>query len=484
MRLLAKWFILSIALLLAGCNLSQPTSQLEQIRARGELRVGTVYGPTSYYQRDNTDQGYDYELAKAYADWLGVKLSMWPMESASAIQQGLSNGDLDLAAGAIAITPERRKGMRFGPGYYQVSPKLVYRQGTKKPKSFADLNGKLVIAAGSASEEQLLRLKERYPNLTWEMNKLADHEELLRQVAEGKIDYTIVHDTVLARIQRYYPDLAEGLTLENDYQVGWAMAKLPDDTLYASVIDFFGQRFLDGTIAQLDEKYFGHVQNFDFVDTRTFLKRAKTLLPKYQPLFKEHAGKLDWRLLAALSYQESHWNPDARSYTGVRGMMMLTENTAKSLGVKDRTHPAESIAGGARYLHQLIEQVPDSVPEDEKFWFALTAYNIGYGHMMDARRLAKMQGKNPDSWSDVKDVLPLLQESRWHRKVRYGYARGGEARNYVNNVRQYYQSLLWLDNEQQKLRQRESLLEQDEALAAEPVKAAPATSTLLTALSS
>ncbi|ENY73298.1 membrane-bound lytic transglycosylase F [Aeromonas diversa CDC 2478-85] len=484
MRLLAKWFILSIALLLAGCNLSQPTSQLEQIRARGELRVGTVYGPTSYYQRDNTDQGYDYELAKAYADWLGVKLSMRPMESASAIQQGLSNGDLDLAAGAIAITPERRKGMRFGPGYYQVSPKLVYRQGTKKPKSFADLNGKLVIAAGSASEEQLLRLKERYPNLTWEMNKLADHEELLRQVAEGKIDYTIVHDTVLARIQRYYPDLAEGLTLENDYQVGWAMAKLPDDTLYASVIDFFGQRFLDGTIAQLDEKYFGHVQNFDFVDTRTFLKRAKTLLPKYQPLFKEHAGKLDWRLLAALSYQESHWNPDARSYTGVRGMMMLTENTAKSLGVKDRTHPAESIAGGARYLHQLIEQVPDSVPEDEKFWFALTAYNIGYGHMMDARRLAKMQGKNPDSWSDVKDVLPLLQESRWHRKVRYGYARGGEARNYVNNVRQYYQSLLWLDNEQQKLRQRESLLEQDEALAAEPVKAAPATSTLLTALSS
>lgn len=483
MRLLAKWFILSIALLLAGCNLSQPTSQLEQIRARGELRVGTVYGPTSYYQRDNIAQGYDYELAKAYADWLGVRLDMSPMDSASAIEQGLHHGDLDLAAGAIAITPERRKGMRFGPGYYQVSPKLVYRQGTAKPKSFADLKGRLVIAAGSASEEQLRQLKARYPNLTWEVSRTADHEELLRQVAEGKIDYTIVHDTILARIQRYYPDLAEGLTLENDYQVGWAMAKLPDDTLYASVIDFFGQRFLDGTIAQLDEKYFGHVQNFDFVDTRTFLKRAKTLLPKYQSLFKAHAGKLDWRLLAALSYQESHWNPDARSYTGVRGMMMLTENTARSLGVKDRTHPEESIAGGARYLHQLIEQVPDSVPEDEKFWFALTAYNIGYGHMMDARRLAKMRGKNPDSWSDVKDVLPLLQESRWHRKVRYGYARGGEARNYVNNVRQYYQSLLWLDNEQQKLRQRESLLDQDEALAAEPVKSTSAANTLLTALS-
>ncbi|MGY3927724.1 membrane-bound lytic murein transglycosylase MltF [Aeromonas simiae] len=484
MRQLAKWFTLSISLLLAGCNSSQPTSQLEQIRARGELRVGTIYGPTSFYQRDDSNLGYDYELAQEYADWLGVKLVMLPQESTQALEKGLTDGSLDMAAGALAITSERRTRMRFGPAYYQVSPKLVYRQGARKPKDFDDLQGELVIAAGSASEEQLRELKRRYPALSWNVSKDADSEELLRQVAEGKIGYTVVHDTVLARIQRYYPDLAEGLTLGSNYPIGWAMAQLPDDSLYASVIDFFGQRFLDGTIAQLDEKYFGHVQNFDFVDTRAFLQRAKTLLPKYQKLFQTHAGSLDWRLLAALSYQESHWDPNARSYTGVRGMMMLTENTAKAMGVKDRTHPEESIQGGARYLLQLLEQVPDSVPEDERFWFALTAYNIGYGHMMDARRLAKLQGKSPDSWSDVKEVLPLLQESRWHSKVRYGYARGGEARNYVNNVRQYYQSLLWLDNEQQKIRQRERQMEQSESLATDAPSSTPMGTPILAAIAS
>ncbi|SIP93044.1 membrane-bound lytic murein transglycosylase F [Aeromonas sp. RU39B] len=482
MRRLANWFTLSVSLLLAGCNMSQPTSQLEQIRARGELRVGTMYGPTSYYQRDDSNLGYDYELAKEYADWLGVKLVMLPQASLQALEQGVESGKLDLAAGAIAITPERRKRMRFGPGYYQVSPKLVYRQGTPKPKDFGDLKGSLVIAAGSASEEALRALKEQYTDLNWTISKEADNEELLRQVAEGKVDYTIVHDTILARSQRYYPELAEALTLENHYQIGWAMAKLPDDSLYASVIDFFGQRFLDGSIAQLDEKYFGHVQNFDFVDTRTFMQRAKTLLPRYQRLFQHHSGKLDWRLLAALSYQESHWDPGAKSYTGVRGMMMLTENTAKAMGVRDRTHPEESIEGGARYLLQLLEQVPDSVPQDEKFWFALTAYNIGYGHMMDARRLAKLQGKNPDSWSDVKEVLPLLQESRWHSKVRYGYARGSEARNYVNNVRQYYQSLVWLDNEQQKARQRENQLDQPDDIAVDTT-ADPVTNAVVAAVS-
>lgn len=318
-----------------------------------------------------------------------------------------------------------------------------------------------MVPAGSTGEDLLKELAKQHPNLKWSTNRDADVEELLKQVADGKIDYTVVQDTVLARTQRYYPELTEGMTLAKNQTVAWAMTKLPDDSLYASIIDFFGQRFMDGAIAKLDEKYFGHVQNFDFVDTRTFLQRAKSLLPKYQDLFKTHANLVDWRLLAAISYQESHWDPEARSYTGVRGMMMLTEPTAKAMGVNNRLHPEESIKGGARYLEQMMAKVPASVPDDEKVWFALTAYNIGYGHMMDARRLTKELGKNPDAWSDVKEVLPLLQQSRWHRKVRYGYARGGEARNYVNNVRQYYQSLLWLDNEQQKAHRREELDEDD-----------------------
>jgi len=432
LRCIFRLFIgMMLTLALAGCDFYHPSSQLEQIRQRGEIRVGTLYGPTSYYQRDDTALGFDYELAQLYADWLGVKLTIVPAYSTAELVEQLQKGKLDLAAAAIVVTPERRKLFRFGPGFYQVSPKLVYRNGSPRPKNLGDIKGSIVVPAGSTGEDLMKELAKQYPNLKWSTNRDADVEELLKQVADGKVDYTVVQDTILARTQRYYPELTEGLTLASKQTVAWAMTKLPDDSLYASIIDFFGQRFMDGAIAKLDEKYFGHVQNFD------------------------------WRLLAAISYQESHWDPQARSYTGVRGMMMLTGPTAKAMGVNDRTHPEESIKGGARYLQEMMAKVPDSVPADEKVWFALTAYNIGYGHMMDARRLTKELGKNPDAWSDVKEVLPLLQQSRWHRKVRYGYARGGEARNYVNNVRQYYQSLLWLDNEQQKAHRREELDEDD-----------------------
>ena len=450
-----------LTLALAGCDFYSSSSQLEQIRQRGEIRVGTLYGPTSYYRRDEIALGFDYELAQHYADWLGVKLTIIPAYSTAELVELLEQGKLDLAAAAIVVTPERRELFRFGPGFYQVSPKLVYRNGSPKPKDLDDLKGSIVVPAGSTSEDLMKELAKQNPNLDWSTSRDADVEELLKQVADGKLDYTVVQDTVLARAQRYYPELTEGLTLDKKQTVAWAMTKLPDDSLYASIIDFFGQRFMDGSIAKLDEKYFGHVQNFDFVDTRTFLQRAKSRLPKYQELFQTHAKDIDWRLLAAISYQESHWDPEAKSYTGVRGMMMLTEPTAKAMGVSNRLHPAQSIKGGARYLQEMKEKVPDSVPDDEKVWFALTAYNIGYGHMMDARRLTKELGKDPDAWSDVKEVLPLLQQARWHRKVRYGYARGGEARNYVNNVRQYYQSLLWLDNEQQKAHRREELDEDD-----------------------
>lgn len=451
----------TMTLALASCDFHTPSSQLEQIRQRGEIRVGTLYGPTSYYQRDETALGYDYELAQSFADWLGVKLTIVPVNTSAELVGLLERGKLDLAAAAIVVTPERRALFRFGPGFYQVSPKLVYRNGTRRPRSLADIDGQLVVAQGSTGDDLLKAYGKQHPTLSWRADARMDTEDLLKAVAKGEIDYTIVQDTVLARTQRYYPELAEALTLSDNQTVAWAMNRLPDDSLYASVIDFFGQRFMDGAIAKLDEKYFGHVQNFDFVDTRAFLRRAKERLPKYQSLFKQHALDIDWRLLAAISYQESHWDPNARSYTGVRGMMMLTENTAKAMGVKDRTHPEESIEGGARYLKLMMDKVPDSVPDDEKVWFALTAYNIGYGHMMDARRLTKLLGKDPDSWGDVKEVLPLLQQARWHSKVRYGYARGGEARSYVNNVRQYYQSLLWLDNEQQKARRLEALDEDD-----------------------
>ncbi|MCD4596361.1 membrane-bound lytic murein transglycosylase MltF, partial [Proteus mirabilis] len=197
----------------------------------------------------------------------------------------------------------------------------------------------------------------------------------------------------------------------------------------------------DDVLARLEEKYFGHVGSFDYFDTLSFITAIDSILPNYQPLFEKYAETFDWRLLAAMAWQESHWDPHATSPTGVRGLMMLTRPTASSMGITDRLDPEESIKGGAQYLKHLLSRLPDTIPDDEKIWFALAAYNMGYGHMLDARKLTEQQGANPNSWLDVKARLPLLSQKKYYLDLPYGYARGHEAYRYVENIRRYQLSL-------------------------------------------
>jgi membrane-bound lytic murein transglycosylase F len=157
----------------------------------------------------------------------------------------------------------------------------------------------------------------------------------------------------------------------------------------------------------------------------------------------------DWRLLAAIGYQESKWDPTAVSPTGVKGLMMLTAETAQRLGVKDREDPRQSIFGGARYLQKMRETIPERVPEPDRTWLALAAYNLGYGHLEDGRILTQMHGKDPDSWQDVREHLPLLGQERWYMQVKRGYARGWEAVKFVDNVRGYLDILEWVSPDPQ-----------------------------------
>lgn len=265
-------------------------------------------------------------------------------------------------------------------------------------------------------------------------------------------------------MQRIHPQLAVAFDVTNEAPVNWYMAKSSDDSLNAALLDFYNNINEEGTLARLDEKYLGHTGSFDYVDTRTFLRAIDSTLPSLQPLFKKYASQIDWRLLAAIAYQESHWDPQATSPTGVRGMMMLTRNTADSLEVSDRLDAAESIRGGSQYLQKLMDKMPETIPAEERIWFALTAYNIGYAHMMDARKLTMKQGGNPDSWTDVKTRLPLLEQKRYYSQTTYGYARGGEAYNYVENIRKYNISLVGYLQEMQKKRQ----LSADPATTSEP----------------
>jgi len=383
----------------------------------------------------------EYELAQNFAADLDVELQVIAIADLNRLFTMLDEGQIDILATGLTVTEQRIKHMRFGPPYYRVSQQLVYKQGKKRPRKYSDLTGNLTVMANSSHQETLTRLKQQHPDLSWHTNNKLNPDQLLKEVMEERIDYTIVDSTVLARNRRLYPDLSLAMTIEEDKPIAWAISKSTDDSLYSEIITFFGTHQSDGDLIQLEEKYFGHVQRFDYVDTRAFIKAIGTKLKKYQILFELNQGQLHWEQLAALSYQESHWNPKAKSPTGVRGMMMLTLPTAKQMGVTSRLDAEQSIKGGALYLQHQLDRLPQSIPPHQRFWFALASYNVGFGHLMDARRLAVKTNKDPDSWTSIKLMLPLLEKPKYYKKSRYGYARGREAVHYVDNIRRYYETL-------------------------------------------
>ncbi len=223
----------------------------------------------------------------------------------------------------------------------------------------------------------------------------------------------------------------------------WAFPADGDETLPARAEDFLERIRRDGTLARIVDRYFGHVHRLAAEDVERFFERMHSVLPRYRHLFidAQEIHGLDWRLLAALAYQESHWDPLATSYTNVRGMMMLTEDTADRLRVTDRLDARQSVLAGTRYLVELKEQLPPAVAEPDRTWLALAAYNLGMGHLNGARFIAALVKRDPDSWYDMKRVLPLLAKPEYYSRLKSGAARGGEAVIMTENIRTYYDIL-------------------------------------------
>lgn len=265
-------------------------------------------------------------------------------------------------------------------------------------------------------------------------------------VSNGDIDYTVSDSNEFTINQHLFPELRAAFDLSDPEPLAWAFRRDGDGSLYQAAVDYINEMQQSGRIAQMVDRYYSHLDDFDYVDSRTFLSDIKDHLPAYQENFQQAAldNNLDWRLIAAMAYQESHWDPSAVSRTGVRGIMMLTSLTAQHLGVQQREDPQESINGGARYIRMLLDKLPERIEGNDRLWLALAAYNLGYGHLEDARIITQMRGGNPDSWSDVRANLPLLSKSRWSRRVKHGYARGYEAVKYVENVHNYYDTLVWV----------------------------------------
>lgn len=415
------------------------------ITANGELRVLTRPSLTTYYQGPTGATGLEYDLVRGFADSLHVRLRIVTASSADAVLTALQRGDAHLAAAGIKATQGNRKRARFAPTYQTVQEQLVYRRGSAPPRTLEAVAGKRFrVAAHTSHATTLLSLHNDHPQLSWQEGTGIATSELLNEVCQHTLDYTIVDSHEMAVSQSFYPEVQVAFDVGEPRHLAWAFPLQTDTNLYLAALRYLNRIRSNGRLEQLLERYYGHVEDFDYVGTRRFLSHVRQRLPQYLQYFQAAAEqhRLDWRLLAALGYQESHWNPKAVSPTGVRGIMMLTRDTADQVGIKNRLSARESIDGGARYFATLKRRISDNVAEPDRTWFALAAYNVGLGHLEDARLLAKEAGVSSNRWLDVKKFLPLLSKSEWHEKTRHGYARGTEPVNHVQNIRRYYDLLV------------------------------------------
>ncbi|RMD68105.1 MAG: membrane-bound lytic murein transglycosylase MltF [Gammaproteobacteria bacterium] len=450
-RTLAASALLGLFLGSAIAHLLAPPhwqSLLDRIRQGGVLRVIALEGPVTYFAAWWGPAGVEYEIARRFAEALGVEIAWSSSRNIPAVIEALAGGKAHLAVG-LAITEGARKRARFTPPYRRVRARIIYRRGQRRPRRPGDLAEKVIeVMQASPFSERLRALQRRHPELTWKESG-SPLEELLMLTWEGIIDHTAADEEAFAHLRLFYPELSPALELPPPLGFAFAFPKSEDASLYGAASAFLKRFRRSGGIKRLLDFYNGYVRRFDYVDTRTLIRRILLRLPRWRPHFQEAARKygLDWRLLAAMAYQESHWNPKARSKTGVRGMMMLTRDTAAMLDIDDHLDPVKSIFGGARYFAWLKEKVPQRIPEPDRTFMALAAYNIGFGHLEDARILTQRQGGDPDAWVDVKRRLPLLAKRPFFEKTRHGYARGYEAVDYVEKIRRYHDILVHFTQE-------------------------------------
>ena len=439
--------ILSASVYLLYVTSAARISDLEQIQTSGELHVLTLDGPTTYFEDGRGKNGFEYLLAKAFAESLGVELVMKSKPTLHSMLLSVGGPEGSFAAANITQTQTRDDWIEFSDPYMEVTQHLVYRRGSSRPRSLNGLNGELMVIKGSSHSERLEYWTKDYPNLTWKESDGAEMSELLRMVHDREINYTVV-DSIAYLVSRHiYPQVRRALDISDSQPIAWAFPKHGDGTLLKAANHFLREYTASGKLDALKDELLAHTQNFSVADSQRLGELVTKRLPEYQTLFQETASQfdIDWHLLAAVAYQESHWNPKARSPTGVRGLMMLTLNTAREMKIKNRLDPLQSLQGGAAYLAKLKARLPKRIIEPDRTLMTLAAYNVGLGHLEDARILTERSGKNPDLWIDVRDHLPLLSNKQYYTTLKYGYARGSEPVTYVDNI-QYYTRYLRLNS--------------------------------------
>ncbi|BCT68879.1 Membrane-bound lytic murein transglycosylase F [Nitrosospira sp. NRS527] len=433
--------VFGCSLILAACDSFEKS--VSPFDKTDELVVITVNSPDTYYENaEGGHAGLEFDLASEFARELGMKVRFKIVPKPDDGLLSLEKHQGHFAAG-LTITPKHALRARFGPIYQLVQPQVAYNTDYPKPKNMNDLVGRTVeIAGGATYTEPLNKAKQHVPELKWAEVDITP-EDLLAKLAEGKVDYVIADSTQINLAKNFFPNLGVAFDLGEPAGKAWAFSPYAERELLERTRKFFNRIEQDGTLVRLLDRYYGHTQRLLQTDVIGILKKRRTILPDLRGYFHEaeEVTEIDWRLIAALAYQESHWDRLAVSPANVRGIMMLTEITADRMKVTDRLDARQSILAGARYLMLLKDGLPTRIKEPDRTWIALAAYNQGSGHVEDARILAQRLGLNPDSWVDLKQTLPLLSQSKYFHNLKHGYGRGGEAVILAESVRTYYNIL-------------------------------------------
>ena len=434
---------------LAGCGHADAPRALDEIRARGELRVVTLNLPTCYYFGAQGAEGLEFELVRAYAARLRVKLTINALANETAMQAELAAGRADIAAASLTDSPDWSLAGAAASPYARIPQLVVYQRGHVQPRETLQLeSARLAVRAGSPQERILERMKRTVaPTLQW-VETAPSSADPVEDVDSGNAEYAISDAREFSFAHHLYPNVLVGFALPEERPAQWLVRHGGPDLL-ASVNAFFRELDASGALARLVQQSSGDTRRFKYEESREFQAHVGDRLPRYRSWFEQAATQsgVDWRLLAAIGYQESKWDPRAESDDGAAGVMMLTAETAHSLGVKDRSNPEQSIFGGARYLAQVRAMFPERISEPDRTWLTLAAYNVGFGHLEDARVITQALGKNPDSWTDVRARLPLLAQERWYSRARRGYARGWEPVQYVDRIQRWLRLLEWQPGE-------------------------------------
>jgi len=447
-------FLLSISFLFMLMQQMDQNDQLSRIIKSGELKVSTTNSEDTYFLSKSQPAGFEYDLVSAFAQSLGLTVRLNMQNNLTELEIDLLNRDSHISIPGRSSKLSSNSKLEKSTSYTHNQTVVIYREtrGKKYPREVSNIiNRSIIVKADSPQELRLQKQWHEHPDLNWTSTTDLTTYEILERILNKQTDIAVISLKEFKATGPFFPGLKAAFNLGEAQTVHWLVANKDDSSLIDAVNLYLSSDSGKSTIEKLEQRYYSNDNPLNFFDTIAFKNDFNTRLPGIEPFFKQAAlnTDTDWHLLAAIAYQESHWNPKAVSPTGVKGIMMLTKAAAKEVNVTDRTDPEQSILGGAQYLLNVKKKIPQRITDPDRTFLALAGYNTGFGHLEDARILAKRAGLNPDSWDDVKTKLPLLTKPEFYKTVKYGYARGYEPVNYVKNIRKYLTVLKWEIQQQQ-----------------------------------